>query len=226
MQKNLQNILCFITILLLSVSSLFLYNEYKKNTSSIKSLNQKITDLEKQIADAKNKPPAGWNEYINEKYKFKMWYPEEVSDDIYGLENVGVNNSNTAYYIYNSSKPESENPIYGISFFLAIVNDYPQPRILDIYVYNNNKDIKEFIKNNIKIRQPDIIKKYSDSEIISSIQQIKSENLDLYRFGDKLNNTYLKKDDLVFVFEWGSGSVPTNSQFLFDQMIQSFRFID
>ncbi|MBU4580119.1 hypothetical protein KKB43_03830 [Patescibacteria group bacterium] len=117
MIKNLKNILCLVLIIFLSISSLFLYSEYRKNNINIKSLNQKIVDLEKQIEEVKNKPPLGWDTYTNEKYKFKMWYPEKVSDDIYGLEHIGVNDSNTAYNIYNPSKPKSENPIYGISFF-------------------------------------------------------------------------------------------------------------
>lgn len=50
----------------------------------------RIVDLEKQIEEEKNKPPLGWKEYIDDKYKFKIWHPEKVSDGIYGLEFLGV----------------------------------------------------------------------------------------------------------------------------------------
>lgn len=197
-------------VIFLLISSIFLLFQNQKLKKEINALDIKIADMEKQTKEAKNRLLVGWKEYVNDKYKFKVWYPEKITDKFYGTANVGMNE-------YDSVSEKSH------IIFFAIPGDGSPANIIYIYIYNTDLDIKEFINDNIKKFRPNM-EKYSDAEIIAGIQQVKSGNLDLYKFRDD-GDYYLKKDDLIFAFIPGD-SGPANYQQMYETMVQSFRFIE
>ncbi|MBU4580422.1 hypothetical protein KKB43_05400 [Patescibacteria group bacterium] len=212
--KKILNIISVIVMLILFVLSIVLFGQNKNLSEKINVLNGTIADLEKQKQELESKPPIGWNTYTNKKYKFRMWYPEKVTDKFMGTFDIGGNE-----YYSDSEK------YYNIFFVYAIPDEGSPSQVIDIYIYNSNLDIKEFIKNDTKKHQPDVMKKYSDSEIISGIQQVKSDSINLYRFENK-GDYYLKKDDLIVTFMSRGEDYIDNYQQIYETMVKSFRFIE
>lgn len=80
MMKNLKNIICLIIILLLAVSSLFLFIDNKKKNDNINSLNQRIKELEKEIKKISTDNgdlTKDWKTYRNEEFEFEIKYPTD-----------------------------------------------------------------------------------------------------------------------------------------------------
>ncbi len=196
-----------IAILFISASVLFMQSQRLKKEISI--LNTKISDLEKQKQELENKPPIGWKEYIDEKYKFRVWYPGET--------------------IYKVIILEDNNPKYILRSFIIgnqASMDVP-PKLLYIYIYNKNiTDIKKFIKE--EERRINL----SDEDLDKYLTQDKINGLDAYKFkmSDNFVNYYIKKNNLMFVlvFDNEARSLETTNEMrtVFNQMVQSFRFTD
>lgn len=206
----MKKIIYLTIIIILFLTSLFLFLQNKMLKKEVLVLNERIAVLEKEINEVKNKPPLGWKEYIDDKYKFRVWYPEEITDNVYGTTHIILGGGN------------SDDVIFYLSAY-----DIPQPQMLHIYIYKTNLDIKEAIKNDFRKDRSyrlGVDKRYSDAEIISGIQQIKFGGLDFYRFGDN-GDYYLKKDDLLFAFIPG-GSGPADYKQMYETMVQSLRFIE
>ncbi len=209
---DMKKILGAVIIIVLLLSNIFLIVQNQKLKDEVNSLNIKISDIEKQKQETENKPPIGWNEYVNKKFSFKMWYPEKVTDKFSGVGEIGLTESYS-------------NPQKGSLISIVEGDGNPPAVIIYIYIYNSNSDIKEFIKNDMRKWQPDIVNEYSDSEIILNIQQIRLGNIDLYRLRNN-DNYYFKKDDLIFVFKRGYADIFEDLQQIYGTMVKSFRFVE
>ena len=221
MPKFFKDIVYLIIILLLVISNLLFYTSNRKNASEIQGLNQRISELGKQNEELNKQnqeiesfAAKGWKEYTDDKYKFKIWYPE-------------------MYTYYNeASKVEVEkwgnyNNRYEIFLLLSDIHDEGNPvRIMNISVDNNNLDIKNYIKEDIE--KKDVGNKISPLQD-QYITKEKINGMDLYKaeVSDIILRYYVKKDNSVFIFNPVAGSIDypqEEERKVFDQMVQSFRF--
>lgn len=194
----------------LIILNLFFYTAYQKNISEIRNLNQKISELEKENQELKDTPLLGWKEYVDGKYKFKVWYPEEaIGYKIIAKEDEKIFPDISGRYF------EFNNP--------NGINDWGIPQLLlQIRIYEQNTlRIDEFIRENLKNEI-----NFSDENIIIE----KNNNIDLYKveIPDEVLSYYVKKDNLIFVFNMSAGEFFDQKEEvkkIFEQMVRSFRFI-
>lgn len=201
-----------IVVLILSASAIFLYNQNQNLKQEITSLNKKIEDLEKQKPEPiAEKPPEGWKEYVDKEYGFKIWYPGEFTSY-----------NETAEVIAFKFFDKAEN-VQIVDFSMPLSSDAPV-FLLYTYIYNNVSDVKSFIPEDIR----------NEAKTISNADQYLSQTnineLSVYKLNLPVGRIkyYIKKDNKVFVLSTDyleSGSHP-ELRSVFEQMAQSFKFID
>lgn len=225
MKKNVLLTLTALMILLIIGSViLFFQNQNLKNEIAI--LNNKIADLEKQKsatitpAPVAKEPPKGWTEYKNEKCKFKIFYPSRV--DIGSSDDLRI-----AIF----EEPTNDGYLILFSNELEFLDELIPPNFFRIDMINKEiTNIKEFIKEDVKNGFINI--EVNTDQIDQYISQTKLNNLDVIKLeipeGDL--KYYIAKNNLTYVL-WFPGSTYIeeeikNFRAIFEQMVQSFQFID
>ena len=119
-------------IILLIITSVFLYVQNQNLKKEMGILNNKIAELEKQKlvtptpTPIVEKLPIGWKEYTDEEYKFRVWYPEEFTG--YGeTAKIRIEKLKNDYDIKN-------NWINEIQIYMPLSSDAPVG-LAAIYIY-------------------------------------------------------------------------------------------
>lgn len=245
---NIKKVLGAIIIIILLLLNIFLLVQNQNLKSEVNSLNIKISNLEERTEDIEDKPPLGWEEYVNEKYKFKMWYPKDIDF-----------NPNSIYFNFNGTVFVGgyEGHEFDVIYFAKNIPEGKEEpvEILYMHIYNSDSDINKFIKNDMKntVREYNDIKKLADDltfkqvdptmildyhnqyeknldefaakYIEEHITRINNNDIDLYKFEDN-GNYYLKKDNLIFVFMPGYADFFEDLQQIYETMVKSFRFVE
>lgn len=221
MQINFKNIIYPIIILLLVTSSSIFYNAYRKSTNDIRGLTQKISELEKENQELKRKPPLEWKEYSDDTYKFKIWYPEKALNYKIFVYEEDVNNKS---FILNDQSLEA-------------LGDMPV-KLLSIIIYNDNaSEMKKFIQEELKGELEKSVATNANADKYSNnleryITQEKIDNIDVYKveLPENIISYYIKRDNSIFVLRFNNSAhtseLSDKLKSYFDQMIQSFRFIE
>lgn len=246
-------LLSIIIIAILLISGLFLILQNQNLKKEVDGLRNKIEELEKQKPEpVAEKPPEGWKEYVDEEYKFRIWYPEDIDYSSKGMVLVGKYKErpnsfyNKEFSVINFMKcmPETkEEPIDLLYIYIYIynskdnINDFIKndfEKIIETYTY---KDIKAEIQkltedqtseNMWSIEYPILYKKNLEQYINSHTVQLKIYDLSFYKlkFGNDLIKYYVKINNQIFVFNnVGYHSFIDLSQIV-DQMVHSFKFTD
>lgn len=200
-------------ISLLIISNIFFLIQNQSLEKEIAVLNQKIEKLEKQEEKpAVEKIPEGWEEYVDEEYGFKIWYPEKFT---YA--------GKTDQTKIQKFKDEEENRV---DFYVNVLPDAPL-RLLYVYVYNSNLSTKEYVACDAK-KIINYFPHLPDKNPKHYITMMKLGKLDLYKLKmptEFFTKYYLKRNSMIFVL------MPENENFpelepTFEQMVHSFQFID
>lgn len=201
-----------IVILILLTSVVFVYSQNQNLEKKISVLNNKINELEKQKPKSDKpeptaeKSPEGWKEYIDEEYKFRVWYPKEFTYR-------GVTDQ-TKIKKYEAKEDTVTD------FYVNILSDAPL-RLMYIYISDEKIELEKFIINDIMNEQIDGIDNVSE--------YIKNDN-GFYKIEipNKLLRYYTKKNNLLYIFYIERLYLPTVQQTkpIFDQMVHSFKFIE
>ncbi len=162
----MKKLVIIIPIFILLIITSFLIVQNNNLKKEIVILNNKISDLEKQksvspeLTPIAEKSPEGWKEYIDEEYKFKIWYPEKF------IDYTETNNVIVKKYKFNDNKD--------VSFFVPYSSD--MLILLDIYIYiYTNNDLEQIILNDAKYLRKSIdeFNKYKSEVSINNQEFIK-----------------------------------------------------
>ncbi|MBU4580115.1 hypothetical protein KKB43_03810 [Patescibacteria group bacterium] len=225
MQKN--SIIYTIIIFLLLVSNIFLFIQNQNFKKEINVLNDRIIDLQKEKNTKHevflDKIPEGWKEYSDNINKFKIWYPGEV--DQINLATSGNNKYNIRMYTSDNNK-------YSVkSFFLddpSGMGDIPQTLMnISIYKQDEHLTIDDFVRKNGK----NIGLNFWDAYNYLVFENINNDiTASKFEMSNNFVRYFIQKNNVIYVLSLnGQLYLPEDSEKFrtyFDQMVQSFRFIE